>query len=113
MELGNHRGWSTLKSDAKAAFLQTNDTQQKRQIFGMPMTELQEAMDLPPGGKAAYGNGLWTYGDTQGVLSARGWHSARLQAITLEGGSCHLGPQGEGQHHRQDRGLWRYWCPCG
>jgi hypothetical protein len=64
MELGNHRGWSTLKSDAKAAFFQTNDTQQKRQIFGMPMTELQEAMDLPPGGKAAYGNGLWTYDDT-------------------------------------------------
>ena len=60
LQLGTHRGWSTLKSDAKAAFLQTNDTQQKRQIFGMPVTELQEAMDLPPGRavqflKAAYG----------------------------------------------------------
>eukprot|EP00435_Cladocopium_sp_Y103_P024092 s1073_g5.t2 len=60
LQLGNHRGWSTLKSDAKAAFLQTGDTQQQRQIFGMPVTELQEAMDLPPGRavqflKAAYG----------------------------------------------------------
>ena len=60
LQMAIHRNWSTLKSDAKAAFLQTGDTQLHRQIFGMPVVELQEAMQLKPNQavqflKAAYG----------------------------------------------------------
>ena len=60
LQMGIHKGWQTLKSDAKAAFLQGGDTQLRRQIFGMPVSELQEAMGLQQGQavqfmKAAYG----------------------------------------------------------
>ena len=60
LQLCSHRGWEALKADAKAAFLQGKETQQKRQIFGLPVSELQEAMNLKKGQaiqflKAAYG----------------------------------------------------------
>ena len=49
-----------LEVGRKNSFLQTEDTQRKRQIFGIPVAELQEAIGLPPGKaaqflKAAYG----------------------------------------------------------
>ena len=60
LQMAIHRGWKTLKSDAKAAFLQTNNTQGKRRIFGIPVVELQQALGLAHGQavqflKAAYG----------------------------------------------------------
>ena len=60
LQMCNHKGWKTMKSDAKAAFLQGGNSQQKRQIFGMPVSELREAMQLQHGQaiqflKAAYG----------------------------------------------------------
>ena len=59
-QAGVHRHWQMLKADAKTAFLQGHASQQSRQIFGMPVKELQEAMNLPEGQavqflKAAYG----------------------------------------------------------
>ena len=60
LQMSLHKGWKTLKSDAKAAFLQTGDTQKRRQVFGMPVNELREAMGLKHNQavqflKAAYG----------------------------------------------------------
>ena len=60
LQMCNHKGWRTMKSDAKAAFLQGGENQRHRQIFGMPVSELQEAMGLQAGQavqflKAAYG----------------------------------------------------------
>ena len=60
LQAGVHRHWQMLKADAKTAFLQGHASQQSRQIFGMPVKELQEAMNLPEGQavqflKAAYG----------------------------------------------------------
>jgi len=60
LQLSSHRKWQTWKADAKAAFLQGRSSQLRRQIFGMPVSELQEAMGLPRGQaiqflKAAYG----------------------------------------------------------
>ena len=60
LQLACHRGWSLLKADAKAAFLQGRETQEQRCIFGLPVEELRVAMNLPHGRavqflKAAYG----------------------------------------------------------
>lgn len=59
LQLASHRGWESLKADAKAGFLQGKETQMKKQIFGMPVSKLQEAMSLKKGQalqflKAAY-----------------------------------------------------------
>ena len=60
LQAGTHKGWGFVKADAKAAFLQGNASQAQRQIFGKPVQELAEAMQLQPGQavqfpKAAYG----------------------------------------------------------
>ena len=49
LQLSSHRPWQTWKADAKAAFLRGRSSQLDRQIFGMPVSELQEAMGLPKG----------------------------------------------------------------
>jgi hypothetical protein len=59
LQLASHRGWESLKADAKAGFLQGKETQMKKQIFGMPVSKLQEARSLKKGQalqflKAAY-----------------------------------------------------------
>ena len=46
LQMSSCNKWSVLKSDAKAAFLQTGETQTRRQIFGRPVPELREAMGL-------------------------------------------------------------------
>ena len=60
LQLATHRGWSLLKGDVKTAFLQGDENQLGRSIFGYPPEELREAMGLEPGqlvqfAKAAYG----------------------------------------------------------
>ena len=113
LQLGTHPGWSTLKSDAKAAFLQTNDTQQKRNLWdACDRTAGGNGLTSRPCCSVSQGR-LWTYSGTKRILSARGWHSARLQAVTPEGWSRHSGSQGEGRHHWQNRCLWCDWCTCG
>ena len=60
LQLATHRKWPILKADAKAAFLQGQANQEQRGIFGMPVEELREALEMPRGQavqflKAAYG----------------------------------------------------------
>ena len=60
LQIASHKGWGLVKGDAKAAFLQGGESQLRRQIFGMPVEELREAMNLEKGKavqflKAAYG----------------------------------------------------------
>ncbi|CAE7337278.1 unnamed protein product [Symbiodinium sp. KB8] len=58
--LARLKGWRTMKADVKAAFLQGEGSQQQREIFAMPPSELSDAMNIPQGEaiqlvKAAYG----------------------------------------------------------
>lgn len=46
LQLSSCKGWQVLKSDAKAAFLQTGETQRRRQTFGRPVPELRDALGL-------------------------------------------------------------------
>lgn len=60
LQIASHKGWGLVKGDAKAALLQGGESQLRRQIFGMPVEELREAMNLEKGKavqflKAAYG----------------------------------------------------------
>ena len=60
LQATTHRGWGFIKADAKAAFLQGSSSQAQRMIYGRPVPELAEAMQLEPGQaiqflKAAYG----------------------------------------------------------
>ena len=49
LQLCSHRSWPLLKTDAKTAFLQGKDPQPSKQMFGVPASELAEAMGLKRG----------------------------------------------------------------
>ena len=58
--LSMHRRWHQVKADAKSAFLQGGPTQNKRDIFIVPVPELAQELGIPPGEsakllRAAYG----------------------------------------------------------
>ena len=60
LSLSTLRRWKTYKADAKSAFLQGRQTQKHRDIFITPVSELAQALGIPPGEgarmlKAAYG----------------------------------------------------------
>ena len=60
MQQVTHKNWGFLKADAKAAFLQGAATQGARNIYGRPVRELQEALNMKEHEavrflKAAYG----------------------------------------------------------
>ena len=89
------RGWGLLKGDVKTAFLQGDENQLGRSIFGYPPEELREAIGLEPGqliqfAKAAYGLTIASrefYKKAGRIIHNLGLE--RLKSGTVHGGSEH------------------------